>query len=247
MRPRHEWGLQVDGGVMGLSVILVKRDPAVCERLAEHLGQSGFRVRWATSLAQAEMLMLEPAELVVVDAYLLDGAGLAFGRRLRSYLGCGVILCVAEADKALRIACLREGADACLVHPVDPEELEATLISVHRCLHSPAPKLVSTPVPSPWVLDPASHLLRAPSGRSMTLNLFEHCLLRTLFGDPERRVSRGTLVAELTAVTPGYTEARLEALVSRLRAKAAVKCGMKLPLVSSYGHGYRFNGHVRIL
>jgi DNA-binding response OmpR family regulator len=97
-------------------------------------------------------LVLDAADLVVVDAHLPDGDGLAFGRRLRSYLGCGVILCLAEADKALRIACLREGADACLVHPVDPEELEATLISVHRCLHSPVPKLLPALVPSPWVL-----------------------------------------------------------------------------------------------
>lgn len=232
---------------MDLSVILVKHDPAVCEGLAEHLGRAGFRVRWATSLAQAEALVFEPVGLVVVDARLSDGEGLVFGRRLRGYTGCGVILCVAEADKALRIACLREGADACLVHPVDPEELEATLISVHRCLHSPVPKLVPSLMPSHWVLDREAHLLRASNGQSMAINLLERCLLQTLFGDAERRASRGALVAELTALTPGYTEARLEALVSRLRGKVVVKCGLKLPLVSSYGHGYRFNGHVRVL
>lgn len=232
---------------MDLSVILVKHDPAVCEGLAGRLGQSGFRVYWATSIARAEMLVLDAADLVVVDAHLPDGDGLAFGRRLRSYLGCGVILCLAEADKALRIACLREGADACLVHPVDPEELEATLISVHRCLHSPVPKLLPALVPSPWVLERASHLLWAPNSRSMTINLMEHCLLLTLFGDTERLASRAALLAVLASVTPGYTEARLEALVSRLRAKAVMKCGMKLPLVSSYGHGYRFNGYVRVL
>lgn len=158
-----------------------------------------------------------------------------------------MILCVAEADKALRIACLREGADACLVHPVDPEELEATLISVHRCLHSLVPKLVPSVVPSHWVLDRGADLLRAPNGQSMSVNLLERCLLQTLFGDVERRVSRSDLVAELVVVTAGYTEARLEASVSRLRAKVVVRCGMKLPLVSSYGHGYRFNGHVRLL
>lgn len=230
-----------------LPVILVKRDPAVCEELAEYLGQAGFRVRWATSIAQAELLVFEPVGLVVVDARLPDGDGLVFGRRLRSYTGCGVILCVAEADKALRITGLREGADACLVHPVDPEELEATLISVHRCLLSPAPRPVPCPVPSPWVLDREAHLLRAPNGQSMVINLPERCLLHALFGDAERRASRGDLVAELAAETSGYTEARLEALVSRLRAKVAAKCGMKLPLVSSYGHGYRFNGYVRML
>jgi DNA-binding response OmpR family regulator len=81
----------------------------------------------------------------------------------------------------------------------------------------------------------------------MTINPMEHCLLLTLFGDTERLASRAALLAVLASVTPGYTEARLEALVSRLRAKAVMKCGMKLPLVSSYGHGYRFNGYVRVL
>lgn len=232
---------------MDLSVLLVKHDPMACERLADHLDRSGFRVRWATSLVQAEALMVEPAGLLVVDAHLPDGEGLEFGRRLRSYLGCGVILCVAEADKALRIASLRQGADACLVTPVDPEELEATLISVHRCLHSPAPNLVPVLVPSPWMLDVEQHVLRAPNGRSIVLNLPEHGLLQTLFSHPERRVGRALLVAGLAVAAPGYTEARLESLVSRLRAKVAAKCGMKLPLVSSYGHGYRFNGHVRLL
>ena len=39
----------------------------------------------------------------------------------------------------------------------------------------------------------------------------------------------------------------LEALVSRLRAKATASCGLKLPLVSDYGKGYAFMESGRLL
>ncbi|MBN8285136.1 MAG: response regulator transcription factor [Zoogloea sp.] len=235
------------GRLMDQSVLVVKNDRSVCERLAEHLGRSGFRVRWATSLVQAEALVFEAFGLLVVDAHLPDGDGLDFGQRLRCYMGCGVIVCVGKEDKALHIAALRGGADACLRAPVDPDELEATLISVHRCLHSPAPNPLPVLVPSPWMLDNRQLMLRAPNGRSVVTNPLENRLLLTLFSHPDRRVDRISLVARLAEAAPGYTEARLEALVSRLRAKVVKKCGLRLPLVSSYGHGYRFDGYVRLM
>ena len=236
------------GRLMDLSVLLVQQDRAVCEVLADHLDRSGFRVRRATSILQAETLAPERGGVVVIDAHMPDGDGLDFGRRLCAYFGCGLILCVEESGKALRITSLRAGADACIVKPVDPEELEATLISVHRRLAASPRTLGPAPVLNMWVLDGGWPLLRAPNGSSLAVSPLEYRLLQILFEHPERHVGRGTLVAGLAAVAEeGYTGARLEALVSRLRAKVVARCGMKLPLASSYGHGYRFNGHVRVL
>lgn len=232
---------------MDLSVLVVMNNRSVCEQLADHLGRAGMRVRGATSLVQAEALVDEPVGMLVVDAQMPDGDGLDFGQRLRSYLGCGVIMCMDRDDKALRIALLRGGANACFVAPIDPDELEATLISVYRCLQAPSPNPLPMQVPSPWLLDGRQLVLRAPNGRSVVITSLEHCLLRTLFSGVDRRVGRSVLVARLAEAAPGYTEARLEALVSRLRAKVVRKCGLRLPLVSSYGHGYRFDGYFSLL
>lgn len=211
------------------------------------LVKAGFAVRCAASIAQAEVLLSEPVDMLVVDLTLPDGDGLAFGRRVRSYMSCGVILCLGYSEREWRITGLREGADACLDRPVDAEELEATLISVHRRLRSSPLPLLVQPLPNPWLLDREQRLLTAPNGAGTRLNALETRLLQTLFGCPERMASRDDLVVMLDSEAPGYSMARLEALVSRLRAKAARKCGMKLPLVSSYGRGYRFDGHGRTL
>ena len=46
-------------------------------------------------------------------------------------------------------------------------------------------------------------------------------------------------MALLAAREAGYSAHRFEALVNRLRAKVFGRCGLKLPLVSAYGTGYR--------
>jgi DNA-binding response OmpR family regulator len=230
---------------VSFSVLLVEEDQS--RSMAMFLAKSGFVIRRAASIAQAEALLSEPVDMLVVDLELPDGDGLAFCRRVRSYMSCGVILCLGPSERELRISGLREGADACLVRPVDAEELEATLISVHRRLRSPPSPLLVQPLPNPWLLDRERRLLTAPNGASACLNALETLLLQTLFGHPERIAGRDDLVTLLAAEAPGYSMPRLEALVSRLRAKATGKCAMKLPLVSSYGRGYRFDGHVRML
>lgn len=233
--------------LVSFSVLLVEADQCRSQATAAFLAKSGFVVSRAGSIAEAEVALSEPVAMLIVDIESPDGDGLAFCRRVRSYMPCGIILCLGRAERALRIAGLREGADACLIRPVDAEELEATLISVYRRLRFPPSPLLARPLPNPWLLDREQCLLTAPTGASVRLNALETQLLQTLFGHPGRKASREELVALLGVEAPGYSMPRLEALVSRLRAKAAEKCAMKLPLVSSYGRGYRFDAHVRIL
>ena len=57
------------------------------------------------------------------------------------------------------------------------------------------------------------------------------------------RSARGRLAADGLPMTA----ARLEALVSRLRAKVVAAGGHRLPLATSYGRGYRFTAHAQVL
>ena len=75
----------------------------------------------------------------------------------------------------------------------------------------------------------------------------ESLLLGTLFGRDDHKARKEELVALLAAGETGYSAHRLEALVSRLRAKVPGRCGLKLPLVSDYGKGYAFMEHARLL
>ena len=60
-------------------------------------------------------------------------------------------------------------------------------------------------------------------------------------------VNPSTVQDVLDELSPGYTNQRLEALVSRLRRKMLGNGGLKLGLVSEYGQGYAFNEHVQIV
>ena len=232
---------------MSISVLLVEDDRDLSEEIASFLEGAGFAVTCAGTIREAESLLAEPRDLLILDINLPDGDGLAFCREARSYVRSGIVMCTGRSERALRIASLRDGADAYLVKPVDPEELEATLLSVHRRLRSGVTAIPSQVMPHPWHLDAERRLLVAPNGVSMLLNAPEALLLGTLFGRPDRKVRKDELVMLLAAREAGYSSHRLEALVSRLRAKATASCGLKLPLVSDYGKGYAFMESGRLL
>lgn len=95
-----------------------------------YIAGSGYRVQGAGTLHEAEILLAEPFDLLILDINLPDGSGMELCRRLRPHIRAGIIICTGRSERSLRISGLKDGADAYLVKPVDPEELEATLASV---------------------------------------------------------------------------------------------------------------------
>lgn len=233
---------------MKISVLMVEDDLALSEELADYLNASGFAVTCAGTLHEAEIKLSHLYDLLILDINLPDGDGLAFCREARRYIRSGIVMCTGHGDRATRIASLRDGADAYLVKPVDPEELEATLLSVHRRLNSPPPALTPTAIPRPWALDLGRRQLIAPNGVSVILNDAECQLLNLLFNSADRFARKGELLAGLaTEDAEEYAPHRLEALVSRLRTKVSNRCGLKLPLLASYGKGYAFGEPGRLV
>jgi len=231
---------------MGISVLMVEDDLDLAEEIATFLDSAGFSVSRAATIREAETLLANAYDLLILDINLPDGDGLAFCREARRYIRSGIVMCTGRGERELRIASLRDGADAYLVKPFDPEELEATLLSVHRRLTTNAAMPLQA-MPHPWHLDVERRLLVAPNGISMILNGPESVLLGTLFRSADRTARKEDLMALLASEDEGYSLHRLEALVSRLRAKATTRCGLKLPLVSNYGKGYAFIEHGRLV
>ena len=234
---------------MNPSLLLVEDDRELCLELSDFLVSSGFAVRCAMTLGEARAELTVPPELMVVDLNLPDGNGLDLchefaGRRI------GIVVCTARDERELRIDSLRDGVDAYLVKPVDPDELAATLLSVHRRVDASAPNayaaLLSGALPTerPWRLDRVGRLLTSPTGVAVLVSASECALLATLFGDAARFATREQLLARIEgeANDSGSTH-RLDALISRLRRKVDDKSGMRLPLRSAYGRGYEFTAH----
>ena len=232
------------------SVLLVEDDLELCEELATYLQSSGFSVRSAGTLAAASAALAAAPQLIVLDINLPDGSGLELFRQVHPSQRIGIVMCTGRDERELRITCLKDGADAYLVKPVDPEELEATLLSVHRRVSATAadlPASLLTPpaiVERPWHLDVVERVLTSPNGVAVLLSAGELTVLKVLFGSEQRFASREALIEQVDGTADAGSAHRLEALISRLRRKVGDKVALKLPLRSAYGRGYEFSGHV---
>jgi len=233
------------------SVLLVEDDQELCNELAIYLASSGFSVRGAGTLAAAGAALTQAPDLIVLDINLPDGSGLELFRQVDPRQRIGIVMCTGRDERELRLTCLRDGADAYLVKPVDPEELEATLLSVYRRVSATLPahsnSLLTPPtiVERPWHLDAVERVLTSPNGIAVLLSTSELAVLNTLFCSEHRFASRESLIEQIDGNFDAGSTHRLEALISRLRRKIGDKVGLKLPLRSAYGRGYEFAGHVQ--
>lgn len=230
------------------SVLIVEDDIDVAIEISTYLKRREFAVRHAQTIAAAELELEIAPDLLLLDINLPDGSGLDLFARLNGNRHTGVVMFTARSERELRIASLMDGADAYLVKPVDPLELEATLLSVHRRLQSvPVSPLLLRPKIHPWCIDLAQSLLTAPNGVTILLRRGEASLLDVLFSEPSHTASRDQLKVATDYDDDGGAPNRFETLISRLRRKVADKAGLKLPIVSQYGHGYSFNGTTQVV
>ena len=225
------------------SVLLVEDDQELCLELATYLASSGFQVHSAGTLAAACTALAQAPNLIVLDINLPDGSGLELFRQVHPCQRIGIVMCTGRDERELRIACLKEGADAYLVKPVDPEELEATLLSVYRRVSAAAPEHSSSLLTPPTIVE---RVLTSPNGVAVLLSASELTLLKTLFDSEQRFAARESLIEQIDGAADAGGAHRLEALISRLRRKVGDKVGLKLPLRSAYGRGYEFSGHVQL-
>lgn len=230
------------------SLLIVEDDVDLREELSDYLHTSGYTVTQVGSVSDAELALGGVFDLLILDISLPDGSGLELCRRIRPYIRSGIVMCTGRSERELRISGLNEGADAYLVKPVDPEELEATLVSLQRRIKTtPVSMFQPAPLPVRWRLDRIRQTLTGPNGKLVNLSQSERLLLGYVLQQPDRHASRARLL-EFFALSGVLTDGRrLEALVSRLRSKTTEKTGLNLPLQPVYGKGYAFLDHAEMI
>lgn len=153
----------------------------------------------------------------------------------------------------VRIAAFRSGADLFIPKPVDERELLAALggILLRRqrqagayCAPPPLPSQAQQSSTDVWVLDCSAWRLRSPQGIGVPLTSHEFVLLRALILAKGEAVPRRTLLQRLYRRDDSSASRALDAVVLRLRRKAALQCKKELPLRTKHGYGYLFPGGV---
>ncbi|MFA5684643.1 MAG: response regulator transcription factor [Lysobacteraceae bacterium] len=205
--------------------------------LPELRSAGGFRASGVGSAAELyRHLLVEPADIVVLDLGLPDENGLDVARYLRERTQVGVVMLTGRVEVSEQVTGLKSGADAYLAKPVSMELLIATLRTVQRRLSSRD----AAATEKNWRSQADGWRLIAPNERRVELVESERVVMTLLLDNAGSPVDRAELLARLSGNQPDFDPHRLEMIVYRLRRKVEDETGMLLPLRALRGRGYLF-------
>ncbi|MBY0242996.1 MAG: response regulator transcription factor [Burkholderiaceae bacterium] len=201
-------------------IALVEDQPGLRAEIGFHLALAGYAVAELPHGAALDAhLRQHPCRLVVLDLGLPGEDGLSVCARLRdSHPDLGIVILTGRGMAQERVAGWRQGADAYLVKPAVPAELQAVVAGVLRRLPAGA---APAPAPALWTLRLRSRILAGPGHAVLELTHAECALLQALAQYAPEPASRRVLVAALGGDYMTYEAHRLEVAVSRLRGKLA--------------------------
>src|SRR5262245_51042036 len=125
-----------------LRIALLEDDPVLRDRiLVPGLANFGFAVTGMDTAARLrDLLGSTTFDIVVLDLGLPDADGFSLAGDIRAgYPDIGIVMLTGRGATPDRVRGLSQGADAYLSKPVEIELLAATLHSLARRLHGPAP------------------------------------------------------------------------------------------------------------
>lgn len=237
-------------------VVVIDDHEEIRELLVRYLGEHGYRVSAAESIAAFRRLPLDdPPDLLVLDILMPGGDGLTFCRSLRADPGTSslpIIFLTAVAEDTDRIVGLEIGADDYVTKPFNPRELLARIKAVLRRVplaQEQAPALSTQPSHSFAFADRLFDIRRREvmgvDGVATPLSTAEARLLTVFLERPGVILSRDQLL-ELTLDRGAEVWDRsIDNQVSRLRRKIEPDPSQPTLIKTCWGDGYQFTPEVR--
>jgi len=229
-----------------LKVAITEDDAMLLERvLLPGLRDYGFKVDGFNDAADLYRgLLTEKFDVVILDIALPGEDGLSIAAHLRRIQpGLGLIMLTGTESRDNHLQAMLRGADAYLSKPVDIDIIAATLHSLSRRLDRAPQDATGSNTEGGgerWTLVSDDWCLVPPSGRIIALTTPERSLLGLLNANRGQTVEKERLIEALTDNASDFDPHRLEALVHRIRRKAASAApeSPPLPLLSVRGQGY---------
>ncbi|RYG13710.1 MAG: response regulator transcription factor [Burkholderiales bacterium] len=200
--------------------ILVVEDTAdIAEAVVMRLKSTGHAVDWeANGRVAAELLDVQPYDLVILDLNLPGEDGLSLLRRLRARrVKTPVLVITARSAVDERISALDLGADDYLTKPFDYRELEARARALLRRSAGLSDNMLRL---GPLVIDRAGRVASV-GDRPLNLTRRELTVLEILAARPDRIVPKEELVEQLFNFDQEPSPNAVEQFVARLRRKLA--------------------------
>ena len=226
-------------------ILVVDDDTGIRDLLSEYLSQQGYRVDTARDGREMdERLARAKPALVVMDLMLPGDDGLTLTRRIKSTLGCPVIMLSARGEEIDRIVGLEVGADDYLPKPFNPRELLARIRAVlRRGVEATANARTNAPRISrfgDFELDLDAQRL-ARGGEEIALTRAEFALLQVFVEHPNRVLSRDQIMDWLKGYERDPFDRSIDVRVTRLRRKLEPDPANPIYIRTVWGQGYLFN------
>jgi len=201
-------------------LLLIEDDARLAGMVADYLGQAGYSVDRAPTVAQARVAVLrQPPDLVLMDLMLPDGDGLALTaewRQLPRISALPILMLTARGDPADRILGLELGADDYLAKPFEPRELLARVRALLRRAQ-PMPAATEVVRVGELELDVGSREVRL-SGAVCDLTGHQFDILLILARNVGRVLSRDRIMEVLRGHSLEAYDRSIDVHVSRIRS-----------------------------
>ncbi|MFA7664648.1 MAG: response regulator [Burkholderiaceae bacterium] len=234
-------------------LLVVDDEEDIREMLGDYLSSYGFDVRTVANGNEMRAALAQtPCELVLLDLGLPGEDGLTLARDLRSQNpAMGIIIVTGRGQAVDRIIGLEVGADDYIAKPFDLRELLARVRSVLRRLRLPVAEAAGSDAEDctslsfdGWRMDLASRSLWRASGEAVTLTTGEFDLLTAFVRNPNRVLSRDTLMDLIHHREAGPYDRSIDVQVGRLRRKIENDSARPEMIKAVRGVGYIFTPRV---
>ena len=201
-------------------LLLIEDDARLAGMVADYLGQAGFVVDRAPTVAQARLAVVrQPPDLVLMDVMLPDGDGLALTAEWRQQprtSAMPILMLTARGDPADRILGLELGADDYLAKPFEPRELLARIRALLRRAQ-PGPSPTEVLRVGDLELDVGARAVRR-AGVVCDLTGYQFDILLALARQAGRVLSRDQIMESLRGHSLEAYDRSIDVHVSRIRA-----------------------------
>jgi DNA-binding response OmpR family regulator len=224
-------------------ILIVEDDHALRQVLAELLASSGrFHAIEAVTLNEASQHLATPDarfDLIILDISLPDGDGRDFCARIRRQNhAMPVIMLAGASDEDAVVSGLNAGANDYLAKPFRVNELLARLQALLWLFDTSEDAVFTI---GPYTFRPAAKLLiGADKKQRPLLTTKEVGVLKFLYRNASRVVSRQELLDEVWGYNAGVTTRTLETHTYRLRQKIEADPANPRLLMTAPG-GYQLN------
>jgi DNA-binding response OmpR family regulator len=222
--------------------LIVEDDDALRHVLAEQVASSGiFQSIEAASLDEASQYLGAPEarfDSIILDLNLPDGDGRDFCARIRKQgHTMPIIMLTGAAEEGDVVSGLNSGANDYIAKPFRVNELLARLQAQLRLFDICEDAVFTI---GRYTFRPAAKLLLGPDKKRLRLTAKEVDILKFLYRNPNRVVTRQVLLDEVWGYNASVTTHTLETHIYRLRQKIEVDPANCRMLLTAPG-GYRLD------